>query len=299
MEALLAGLLNVSIVTFAVASMLSVGFGHTLREVMGPLRNVRSVAEAILASFVLVPVLAFAVARLFGLDGAIETGLLLIGMAAGAPFLIKLTEAASHDVGRATSLLVLLLPVTIVYMPLVVPLVVPDATVSALAIARPLVLTMLLPLGIGFAVKALAPGWARHLQPVMGMVSSLALVVLVLTTFVVNIEAIAGMLGTGAIPAAALLILGAFAIGYALGGPDTGNRAVLGLGTAQRNVAAATVVANRAIGEADTLAMVIVSSLVALAILFPIAWALDRRTGARARDVIDLHMTGRGRKRAG
>jgi bile acid:Na+ symporter, BASS family len=102
------------------------------------------------------------------------------------------------------------------------------------------------------------------------------------------------LFGSGAILASALLILGAFGIGYVLGGPDTGNRGVLGLGTAQRNIAAATVVATQAIGDPNTLVMVVVTSLVAFAILFPTAWALEKRANARVHDLIDLQLTGRG-----
>jgi BASS family bile acid:Na+ symporter len=66
----------------------------------------------------------------------------------------------------------------------------------------------------------------------------------------------------------------------------------LGLGTAQRNIAAATVVVAQ--GDSSTLAMIVVTSLVGFAILFPTAWALEKRANARFQDIIDLKLTGRG-----
>jgi predicted Na+-dependent transporter len=294
METFLSGLLNLAILLFAASSMLSVGFSYTLREVVGPLRNIRGLIRALVANFVLVPLLAWLIVQLLPLDEPLAIGLMLVGMAGGAPFLIKLTEAAAHDVGAAATLLVLLLPVTVAYLPIVVPLVAPGVTVSVLAIASPLVLSMLLPLAIGFLANAWAPTLAQRLRPLMGIISSIALVVLILTTILSNFQAILGLFGSGAILASALLILGAFGIGYVLGGPDTGNRGVLGLGTAQRNIAAATVVATQAIGDPNTLVMVVVTSLVAFAILFPTAWALEKRANARVHDLIDLQLTGRG-----
>jgi predicted Na+-dependent transporter len=294
METFLSGLLNLAILLFAASSMLSVGFSYTLREVVGPLRNIRGLTRVLVANFVLVPLLAWLIVQLLPLDEPLAIGLMLVGMAAGALFLIKLTEAAAHDVGAAATLLVLLLPVTVAYLPIVVPLVAPGVTVSVLAIASPLVLSMLLPLAIGFLANAWAPTLAQRLRPLMGMISSIALVVLILTTILSNFQAILGLFGSGAILASALLILGAFGIGYVLGGPDTGNRGVLGLGTAQRNIAAATVVATQAIGDPNTLVMVVVTSLVAYAILFPTAWALEKRANARVHDLIDLQLTGRG-----
>jgi predicted Na+-dependent transporter len=294
METFLSGLLNLAILLFAASSMLSVGFSYTLREVVGPLRNIRGLIRALVANFVLVPLLAWLIVQLLPLDEPLAIGLMLVGMAGGAPFLIKLTEAAAHDVGAAATLLVLLLPVTVAYLPIVVPLVAPGVTVSVLAIASPLVLSMLLPLAIGFLANAWAPTLAQRLRPLMGIISSIALVVLILTTILSNFQAILGLFGSGAILASALLILGAFGIGYVLGGPDTGNRGVLGLGTAQRNIAAATVVATQAIGDPNTLVMVVVTSLVAFAILFPTAWALEKRANARFHDLIELQLTGRG-----
>jgi BASS family bile acid:Na+ symporter len=286
-DGLLSGLLDLAVLVFAVSSMLSVGAGHRLRELVAPLRSGRGVARVLLANFVLVPLLAVAVARLLSLPRPLEDGLVLLGMAAGAPFLVKLTEHAEHDVGKSATLLLLLLPATVAYMPLAVPAAVPGATVSARAIAVPLVVTMLVPLAAGLATRAGLPGAAARLRPHLSRISSVALVVLVAATVLRNLPEILDVLGKGAIPAAALVSAGAFAAGWALGGKDPENRAVLGLGTAQRNIVAAAVVARQSFDDPETLVMVVVSSLVALAILFAVASRLRRVTprdgGTRAR----------------
>jgi bile acid:Na+ symporter, BASS family len=277
MESFLSTLLNIAVLTFAVTSMLSVGFGHTIREIISPLRHPHGVIRALLANFVLVPLLAFGVARLLSLDRPLEIGLMLISMAAGAPFLVKLTEHAEHDVGLSATLLVLLLPATVVFMPVIVPLVVPSATVNAWSIAMPLLLTMLLPLGIGLFLRERSPAWAETLRPAMGRTSSIALVVLMAATLLVNVRGILNILGTGAIVGALLVISGAFLIGYALGGHDLEVRGVLGLATGQRNISAATVLATQGFDDPAILLMVVISSLVGLALLFPTARVLRRR----------------------
>lgn len=281
MTELLATLLNLSVLVFAVSSMLSVGLAYTLREILGPLRNVSGVLRVLLANFVLVPLLAYLVLQVFPLERPYAVGLMLVATAAGAPFLIKLTERSAGNLAISATLLVILLPATVVYMPLVVPLLVPEAEVSAWAIARPLVVTMLLPLAAGLLVRGQSQFWAARLQPVMGRASSVALVVLVAATLLLNLGGILGVFGTGAILAAAALVLGAFAAGFALG-PNPESRDELGLASAQRNIAAATVVATQAVGDADVLVMVVVTSLVTLALLFPIASVLRRREARRA-----------------
>lgn len=279
MAAALQGLLNLAAICFAVASTLAVGLGHDWREIFEPLRQWRKVVRALAVNFFLVPLLAYVVARTLPLEEAHAVGLFLVASAAGAPFVLKLTEAARGDVALSATLLLVLLPATIVYMPAVVPLEVPDAGVSVFSIARPLVLTMLLPLGIGLVLHAWAPRLARHVQPLMGKLSTVSLIVLVAVTILANLPGLAVIFRSTAILAAAILIVGPFAIGYGLGGPGRASREVLGLGSAQRNIAAATIVATQAVGHPDTVAMVVVFSIVDLAILFPIAWALRRRNG--------------------
>lgn len=61
MTEILSGLLDVATLVFAVSSMLSVGFSYTVRELIEPLRNARLVIGALVANFVLVPLLVYAI----------------------------------------------------------------------------------------------------------------------------------------------------------------------------------------------------------------------------------------------
>jgi BASS family bile acid:Na+ symporter len=257
--------------------MASVGLGHSFKEVFYPLRNLRAVARVLAANFVFVPILGIAVARMLALPQPLEAGLILISMAAGAPFVLKLTAHAEHNVALSATLLVLLLPATVVYMPLAMPLALPGTRVSAGAIAMPLCLTMLLPLAIGMMIHERFSDCADRLQPIMGKTSSVTLVVLVATTLLANLQRVLNIFGTGGILAAILLIGGAFSIGYALGAHDPEKRGVLALATAQRNIGAATVVATQGFEDSGVLVMVVTSSLVGFAILFPAARVLRQR----------------------
>lgn len=284
MQDLLGSLSDVVIAVFAVTSMLSVGLRGSVREIVGQLGRPRVVARALLANFVLVPALALLVLWLIPLDASYTNGLLLISVAAGAPFLIKLSEAAGADLGLTATLLVLLLPATIVYMPLVVPLLLPGAEVSILVIATPLLLTMLLPLLVGLLIRRRRKTVARRLHPVSQTTSTVALVVVLLLVFAQYDAIIAVDWKT---PLAALIIiLGAFCIGYLFGGRNPDRREVLGLGTAQRNIAAASVVASQGLNDPDAVITVVGASVIGLAVLFPIArvlWRRERKRHAQAR----------------
>jgi BASS family bile acid:Na+ symporter len=274
---LLRTLLVVAVAAFAVSTMLAVGLGHTLREMFGPMLDARGVVRALLANFVLVPLLAYGVLRVVRLDASYATGLMLIATAAGAPFAIKLTAVARGNVPLSASLTMLLLPATVLYMPLVVPMLVPQAEVSPAAITFPLLWTMIVPLGVGLFTRARRQALAERLRPWLGRFANVSLIVLVAATVITNLGGVARLIDTGAIFAPLVLILGAYVIGWVFGREYRGGHVVLGLGTAQRNIAAAMVVATEGLDDRDTVVMVVVASLLELAVLFPIAWFLSRR----------------------
>src|SRR5690242_6627755 len=137
---------STSVLVFAVASMISAGLSFTVRDIVGPLREPNRVIRAVVANFVLVPLLAAGLARVLALGPAEATGLVLLGAAAGAPFVIKLIAIAAGDLALGTSLLVLLVPLTVLAMPIIVPLLAPQVATSPAAIAPPIALTLILPL---------------------------------------------------------------------------------------------------------------------------------------------------------
>lgn len=280
MQRIAALVADIAIAAFAIVSMLSVGLGNSPRDVIRPLRHPPAVLRIVAANFVLVPALAWLVAKGLRLNDSLEIGIILVGAAAGAPFLIKLSEAAASRLDLTAALLVLVLPVTVLYMPLVLPLLLPGVDVPAMAVAVPLVLTMLVPLAAGLLGRARWPATAARVQPVMGRLATLALATLVIATVVANYRGIVDV-GWRGVVAAVIVILGAFVIGYALGS-SRHRREVLGLGTAQRNISAATIVASQSFDDPEAVVMVIVTSLIGLAVLFPIARVLRRRepTGA-------------------
>ena len=273
---LLPTILNLGVTVFAASSMLAVGFQYRLRDVLSPLRDIPGLITAIIANFVLVPLLAIGILQLVRLDRAMSIGMILVACAAGAAMLVKLATNAGEDAAFAAAILVLLLVGTIVYMPLVTPLLAEGGDVNAWAIARPLVLTMLLPLVAGFVIRSYLPGLSAASLPYLGILINVSLVVMVLLVLYLNFGSVIGVFGTGAILAGLLLIGGSFAIGYLIGTFDPTEKTVLGFATAQRNFAAANVVAIQSFTDPGVLVMTVVISVVAL-LLIPISWAYGKR----------------------
>jgi BASS family bile acid:Na+ symporter len=268
---------TVAMLSFVVSSMLAMGTGLTVAKITEPLRNARLLVLALLANFVLMPLGAFALGKVLWLEEPFGIGLLVLGCAAGAPFLPKLAELAKGNLAFAVGAMVLLMVVTVGYLPVVLPLLLAGVSVDPWKIARSLILLMLLPLAVGLALKAYYGAMAARVKPALDWVSNVSLILLVLLISAANIDKVLDVFGTRGILAGLLFIALGFAIGWVLGGPGNDTRRVLALGTAQRNIAAALVVGSQSFSDPKVVVMVIVVAIVGLIILMPLSRALANR----------------------
>ena len=268
---------TMAMLSFVASSMLAMGAGLTVAQIIEPLHNIRLVALALLANFVLMPLGAVALAKTLWLDESLGIGLLLLGCAAGAPFLPKLAELAKGNLAFAVSAMVLLMVATVGYLPVVLPLLLPGVTVDPWTIARSLILLMLLPLAAGLALKARYADLAARVKPALDWISNISLILLVLLITAANIDKVLQVFGTRGILAGLLFIALGFGTGWLLGGPGGDSRRVMALATGQRNIAAALVVADQSFSDPKVVVMVIVVAIVGLIILMPLSRALASR----------------------
>ena len=174
-------------------------------------------------------------------------------------------------------LMVLLMVTTVVYIPIVLPMLLPGVSVNPMDIAGSLIMLMLIPLAIGLFTKARYTDTAALLQPTIAQTSTTSLITLMVLMLLLNFKSIVGVVGTGGIVACILFIAGSFVIGFVLGDPGNGAKPVLGLGTAQRNVSAALVVAGQNFSDPNVIVMVLVGALLMLIILMLTAGELGKR----------------------
>src|SRR6476646_4637368 len=248
---------SVAVVVFVVSSTLGVGLSLTIGQILAPLKNARLVVLSLAANFVLAPLVALGLWRVLGLDEPLGIGLLLCGLAAGAPFLIKLAEFAKADLAFAVGLMVLLMVVSVGYLPLALPFFLEGITVNPVKIARSLVVLMLIPLGVGLLVRARRPGAAGRIRPAVGWISNITMILVVVLNMAGHFKSVLSVVGAG--------------IGWLCGGPAKSTRGVLALGTAQRNAAAAFVVAGQNFDDAKVIVMITVVLIVDFLMLLPFA----------------------------
>ena len=281
MSELIGVIAQLSALTFILTSMLAMGLSLTVKQIMDPLKDVRTVLLALLGNFVLVPALAYLITRVISLDVGLATGLIIVGAAAGAPFLPKLVQVAKGDTAYSVGLMTLLMVVTVIYLPVMLPILLPGASVSPWDIASSLITTMLIPLAIGLLIKARYEETAASLQPHMSQISSLAIVLMLVTVLVLQFSTIIATIGSGGILAVLIFLGGALGIGLLLGGKDASMRSVMGLGTAQRNLAAAMLVAAQNFSDdPNVLVMVMLVAILGLVLLMVVGGEMGKRVSA-------------------
>jgi BASS family bile acid:Na+ symporter len=261
---------------FVICTMLNVGLTQKPSAIAGHLKNWSFVLKMLLANFVFAPLLMVIALYFAPFDPALKAGLLIFCLGAGAPFLIKLTQTAEHDLSLGAAVMMFLMVVTVGYMPVVLPRLLSGISVDALAIAKALLLQMLLPIGVGMLAAQFVRGLSKKVQPLIGTLGNLAMYAMVLATLIGYFPNLLKILGTGAFLVGLLFVLAAFGLGYLAGWGKDHLEDVGGLGTAQRNTAAGVIVAIQNFKDPNVFVMLTLANIFGIVMLLVIAKMLSR-----------------------
>jgi BASS family bile acid:Na+ symporter len=232
-----ATLFHLSTAVFMAGNLLGVGLSLRIGETVAGLKDLRFVGWGLFWGFVIAPALSLLLAWMLRLEAPYATGLVLIGLAPCAPFMPVAVQRAKGSLAGASSFLLLATAVTVCFVPLVVPRLVPGVPVDALAIARPLVALLLLPFATGLALRQFSEDLSARLRRfVKGptTVATLAMLLLCLYLFRTDILAAAGsrsLLALVLLTAALLSVVWFGSIGLSVE-----QRSVLSLGVGTRNL---------------------------------------------------------------
>ena len=169
-------LFRVSVLVFVIGGMLATGLSLSIWRILDPLKNTKRVILSLVANFVLVPVIVYGIVTVIPVSEGVRIGLILLSLSAGAPLLPKLVDIAKNSAAFAIGLMLLLMTVTIFYLPIVLPRLLTGIEVSSWAIAKPLIILMLTPLLVALFVKAHYEFLAKRLQPVFAKINNIALI---------------------------------------------------------------------------------------------------------------------------
>ncbi|MDB9311073.1 bile acid:sodium symporter [Aphanizomenon sp. CS-733/32] len=252
---------KIAFLAFVVATMFGTGLKLTVQQIWQPLRNIRLVVLSLLTNFVLVPLFVYLLLQVIPLNEPVKDGLIIMALASGPPALPKLAQIVKGNLAFSTGLMMMLMFGTVFYMPIVLPLVLQGIQVNSWDIAEPLILMMLTPLGIGLLIKANYENIAVNLQTITFKISNSGLLLGLGVRLIVHFNEIIILLKTGVIFVCAIFIIFSFTVGYLLGGPGIDTQRVLGVGTAQRNFAAALLIGTSNFDDPNVISVIMVTSL--------------------------------------
>src|SRR5512135_1959789 len=250
------------ILIYVVSGMLALGLSQTVKQIIEPLKNVRITISAIVASYIIIPLLAAIIARLFGFDPVLRYGLVLLAMAAGAEAGPIFTAKSNANVSLAGGILAISIPITIIYIPVMIGVFLPDVEVDVKHMVLKLVLTIVVPLLLGLFIRARFEKIAHAAEKYLHTISRLFVVLLLLTLIGLYHKPFIGLFGTRTILAGVIYIVAAFGIGYLLGWPERSTMVAMGFMHGARNASVAVIVASSAFSDQPSVMLMIATMVI-------------------------------------
>ena len=258
-------LVKVAITTLIVA----VGASSTVADVVYLWQRPALLLRSLVAMYLLIPLAAFILVQVWSLVPGVEAALLVLAVSAGAPLLPRKLKGVGND-RYAFSLVVTTSLLAIIVVPVWVGLLARyfgvATEISAFSVAKTMAAAFLLPLAVGFVLRALAPA---PIERFAGRAIAIAGIALTASSLLLLVTHWQLLLAVGANGSAALLVLMliALATGHVLGGPVAEDRTALALACVTRHIGIAVVVATTFQGPRTTVmlaAYVVVSALVSI-----------------------------------
>jgi len=248
MDELLTQSVGLVVAIFLVTAMLSLGLAMTVQQIGHALDNKLLVLKALLVGFLLVPVIAIALTQVIPMEKALATGLILYALAGGTEGGPKFVQIVGGNTPFASALLAVLLTGTVILLPMVINVAIPDANVSMGTVVAKLLLLVALPISVGMLINTWSTDLAGRVAPVFHRLSMILLAVAFTLIIYVNLEAIMSLQGT-ALLAGLLLFALAYGLGYAAGGPALADRKALAIMTFARNGSLSIMIADQVFSD--------------------------------------------------
>jgi BASS family bile acid:Na+ symporter len=227
------------VLIFTVSNLAAMGLQVRMPEVMVALRNKTALALIFVWGWVLGPAVGYLITKVLPLDEPYVVVVFLASLAPCAPFLQQMVGKARGDMGFAGAFVPLVMVGTVVLMPLMAPLLIKGVTISTSALAKPLLLTILLPLIIGAVIRHLTDKGATKIFPAVKKLAMLSTLLTILWCLVIYGRGMLNTAGELALLSMTLFMVGMGLITYLIGfGMKQNQRSVMSLGMGTRNIAA-------------------------------------------------------------
>jgi BASS family bile acid:Na+ symporter len=226
------------------------GFGlkTTTHDLLSLVRRPGLLMRSLLAVFVIMPVVAVLLARLFDFRPEVEIALIALSLSPVPPLLPQKEAKAGGDMTYALGLMAVLSVLAVGVVPLALEILERFTgrllTMAPGDVAGVVLMAAILPLAAGMIVRALVPRLAERMEKPVARVATILLPLAAITLLVATAPAIWALIGDGTVLAMSLFLACGFIVGHVLGGPEAADSVVLALSTASRHAGIALSIAS-------------------------------------------------------
>jgi len=238
---------------FVVLYMFSVPLESTRGEIIQYFKDINLMGRALLANFVVIPILGFIIARFLPLPPDFRIGFILLAIAPGGLLALQFARLSKGNRVFASALLLVFCLLAILITPLFVYWFFFREGAGRLPfgwLTMMLFLLIVVPLVVGRVLQRLIPEHAPMLGLWLGRLSIVIFIIAAVMAGKYRSPAIK-LMGHEGIAAIVLLILGAWVVGWLMGGPEIRNRKVLAISSSMRNVGVCLPIASNYFAGAD------------------------------------------------
>ena len=274
---------NILTYSFVVIYMLSVPLETTQGEIIATLGRLNLMGRALLANFVVIPILGFGIAQFFDLPPEIRIGFLLLAMTPGGLLALQFARVSNGNRVFAVALLFVFCLLAIVTTPLLTLLFFPRQAAGKLPfgwLMMMLFVLIILPASVGRLLQVLIPRQSAKLGLWLGRLSIVVFIIAALLAGRYKSSAMR-LMGTYGIGAIVVLIVASWVVGWLLGGPDVRNRKVLAISSSMRNVGVCLPIATNYFSGTDVSIPMLAFSALMIPMNMVFALAVARALRAR------------------
>ena len=248
---------------FTVVNLGSLGLQAKWPELIAVFKNKKAMALIFVWGWVLGPALAYLITWIIPLAEPYVIVLFLSSVAPIAPFFPIMAKQSQGDMSFAGALFPLAVIGTVIFLPIIGPLVIKGLSINPLDIAKPLFLSLLLPMAIGVAARHFAEKTVTKIVPAVNVIARIITLLMLTQCFVIYAPEMLATAGSFALLSGTIFMVVMAVITYRIGfGLKQNQRSVMSLGMLQRNLGA-ILIAAFAIPNVDP-----------LVITFTIMWGL-------------------------
>lgn len=254
-----------------IGTVFSFGLQATVSDALFLVRHPGLLLRSVVAIFIVMPLVAIVMVEVFALTRATEIALVVLALAPIPPLLPKKESKAGGEGAYALGLMVVMGLLAIVMVPLLASLLGSwfdrDFRMPPQAIAKVIVIMIVLPLLAGMVARALAPALAAKLARPIALASMVLLLCAAAPILFAAMPIVFNLLHSGTLLAIVAFILIGLGVGQLVAGKGPQRQTVLALSTASRHPAIALAIAKTNFPDEPFLAATIVLYLLVVTVL--------------------------------